>query len=139
MSSDRDQGGKFQPGNQAAKGSRHGKAHELRRWFRDAVTEDDVRAVSKALVAKAKEGDAKAAGILLDRLYGRPRTEPAAAIDVSLEDGIPGVYLAVEAALRDGELSPEEATEAVESLGRLIRRKASDQRHAELDALVSGT
>ena len=53
--SDRDQGGKFQPGNQAAKGARHGKAHELRRWFRDAVTKEDVEAVAQALVAKALE------------------------------------------------------------------------------------
>jgi hypothetical protein len=67
--------GRFLPGNQRAKevgGNPETKRiAELKRVFRECVTEDDVRAVVKSLVEAAKDGDVHAMRLFLDRTLGK--------------------------------------------------------------------
>ena len=137
MTEGRDEGGKFTSGNQAAAGARRSRAHELRSWFRDAVTEEDLQAVAAALVAKAKEGDTRAAALLLDRLYGRVRREP-----VTLPSGgeTPGALMAVWiAAVQAGEIGAEEAAAAATALRALAQahdvQACADQNRMDLELL----
>lgn len=65
----RDERGRFIEGNRAAAGR---KVDRLKAEMLAAVSEDDIRAVVDALITKAREGDVKAAGLLLDRIFGRP-------------------------------------------------------------------
>ena len=69
----RDHFGKFLPGNGGGPGNPHARrAGKLRTALLKAVTEKDIRAVAKALVAAAKSGDIPAAKLLLDRVLGKP-------------------------------------------------------------------
>ena len=71
----RDTKGRFAQGNRLARGNPHAKrVAELRAMIRDAVTQDDLKAVVGALIEKAKGGDVMAARELLDRLVGKPAT-----------------------------------------------------------------
>jgi hypothetical protein len=69
---DRDQHGRFQHGNQAAKGNpvARRQAH-FRRVVHEAVSDEELRGVVQALVQQAKQGDVSAARELLTRLCGR--------------------------------------------------------------------
>lgn len=69
----RDTRGRFASGNQAAKGRGPGGAGRVRALIREAVTDDDLRAIVATLVAEAKAGNLQAAKELLDRLAGKPR------------------------------------------------------------------
>jgi len=121
---DRDDSGKFKPGNQAAVGARRSRAHQLKAWFRDAVSEDDVRAIAQALVLKAKDGDARAAALLLDRLYGRPRPEPIA-IEFQ-EAAVAPMIAAIIEAIRLGEVAPDDG----EAITRAVEFIHERQRYA---------
>ncbi len=72
----RDASGRFAPGNPGGPGAiaheRTKRARELRQALHDAVTPEDVAAVARALVDRAKAGDVAAARELLDRIIGRP-------------------------------------------------------------------
>ena len=75
--------GQFAEGNPGGPGNPHGRrVADLRAALLDAVTEADIRAVAKALVARAKSGEVPAIRELLDRLVGRPlpvdQVEPVA-------------------------------------------------------------
>jgi hypothetical protein len=77
---DRDAGGRFTPGNRAARGRRANIAErtaELRDAMSGAVTPDDLRAIVGALLTEARNGNTRAAALLLDRLLG-----PAVAADI---------------------------------------------------------
>jgi hypothetical protein len=77
---DRDAGGRFTPGNRAARGRRANIAErtaELRDAMSGAVTPDDLRAIVGALLTEAKGGNTRAAALLLDRLLG-----PSVAADI---------------------------------------------------------
>jgi hypothetical protein len=61
--------------------------------FLESVTEDDVRGITKAVLARAKEGDLAAARLILDRVLGinavadwpsRGRVEESARLDEML-------------------------------------------------------
>jgi hypothetical protein len=80
----RDAGGRFAAGNREGKGNPHARAvARLRAAMLDAVTDDDVSAIVKALVAKAKAGDLRAAQEVLDRCLGRVQHElPLNTLDV---------------------------------------------------------
>lgn len=70
---DRDNRGRFLPGNRAGRGNPLARrAQRLRAELYRAVTPDDLRAVVAALVAQAKLGDVPAARELLSRLIGPP-------------------------------------------------------------------
>lgn len=69
----RDAGGRFAIGNAGGPGNPHAKrVAELRTMLLDAVTDDDLRAIIRALVARARDGDLAAIRELLDRIIGRP-------------------------------------------------------------------
>jgi hypothetical protein len=72
----RDASGRFAPGNPGGPGAiaheRNKRARALRQALHDAVTREDMAAVARALIDKAKAGDVAAARELLDRIIGRP-------------------------------------------------------------------
>jgi hypothetical protein len=72
----RDASGRFAPGNPGGPGAiaheRTKRARVLRQALHDAVTTEDMAAVARALVERAKAGDVAAARELLDRIIGRP-------------------------------------------------------------------
>ena len=89
----RDNAGKFSAGNSFGRGNpvaRH--AQRLRQLFVQAVTEDDVTAIVKKLVAMAKDGDIQAANLLLTRALGKPSTSE---VTLPLDD-VPIVLTAAE-------------------------------------------
>jgi len=69
----RDRAGRFTRGNAGGPGNPHA-AHvaKLRSALLDAVTPEDMRAVARALIAKAKRGDVAAARELCERTLGKP-------------------------------------------------------------------
>jgi hypothetical protein len=72
----RDASGRFAPGNPGGPGAiaheRTKRARELRQALHAAVTPEDMAAIARALIEKAKAGDVAAARELLDRIIGRP-------------------------------------------------------------------
>jgi len=64
--------GTFAPGGPGGPGRPAGTG-EHRAAFLRACSPADVEAIVGALVEKAKQGDAPAARVLFDRIYGRPR------------------------------------------------------------------
>lgn len=72
----RDASGRFAPGNPGGPGAiaheRTKRARELRQAMHDAVTPQDMAAIARALIDKAKAGEVGAARELLDRIIGRP-------------------------------------------------------------------
>jgi hypothetical protein len=74
----RDGRGRFATGNAGGPGNPHAqRVAELRSVLMRAVTEADMTAIIKAMIEKAKAGDAVAARLLLDRTLG-----PTEAVDV---------------------------------------------------------
>ena len=71
---DRDNRGRFAPGNQAAKGRRHPHAARVQEWrsaLTDAITPEDLHQVVRKLVELAKRGERWAVVELLDRCLGK--------------------------------------------------------------------
>ena len=69
----RDEHGRFLPGTQPGPGNPYAKrVGQLRSALLNAVSENDMREIIEALVAKAKEGDIAAARTLFDRVLGKP-------------------------------------------------------------------
>jgi hypothetical protein len=65
-------GGKFAPGNKAARGNPNNvRAQKLRNAAVRAVTRGDVTAILKKMIDLAKAGDAVAAKLILDRALGK--------------------------------------------------------------------
>lgn len=71
------------PGNPFAK-----KTARFKRILLDSVSDKDLQAITKKLVAQAKKGDLAATRLVLDRLVGKSTAEPlAGAADVELTEG----------------------------------------------------
>jgi len=74
--------GRFLPGNPGGPGNPHvHRVAELRSTFFEVVTKQELRAVIRALLKKAKAGDIIAARELLDRCLGKPQQT----VDIDLE------------------------------------------------------
>ena len=72
-SNGRDESGRFLPGNPGGPGNPHAaQVGRLRSALLGAVTPEDMRAVSLALVEKARDGDIASARVLFDRVLGKP-------------------------------------------------------------------
>ena len=71
---DRDNRGRFVPGCKPGPGrpKKKYRAVELRKALLAAVTDGDIEAIIKGLVAKAKAGDITAAREVLNRIFGPP-------------------------------------------------------------------
>ena len=68
----RDAQGRFAPGNRCGKGNPHAlEAARFREALLRGVTVEDIEAIVKALVKRAKGGDIPACKEILDRLLGR--------------------------------------------------------------------
>lgn len=75
---DRDDRGRFLPGNRGGPGNPHGgRVARLRSALLGAVSEADVHEVIAALVERAKAGDVQAARLVLERVLG-----PSEALDL---------------------------------------------------------
>ncbi len=65
--------GRFARGNPGGPGNPHARrTADIRRLIRESVTDDDLRAVVRCVVKKAKAGEPWAVKELLDRLEGKP-------------------------------------------------------------------
>ncbi|MEQ8771086.1 MAG: hypothetical protein RIB60_11330 [Phycisphaerales bacterium] len=74
---DRDERGRFLPGNGGGPGNPHGgQVARLRAALLDQVSADDLRDIVRAMVVRAKGGDMAAAKELLNRVLGRPAAAP---------------------------------------------------------------
>ena len=83
--SGRDGNGKFAMGNRESKGNPLAQSvNKFRAAIHAAITPDDVQAVIKMLLIKAKEGNVAAAQELLSRLVGKP----AAAIEIDSDSAV---------------------------------------------------
>ena len=91
--------GRFQPGTAAGPGNPNARRTALlKSTLVNAVSEEDLRAVVRALVKRAKRGDIQAAKLLFDRLLGKPgvltETEPEQEDETSfcMSDVIRGLH-----------------------------------------------
>lgn len=67
--------GTFAPGNKLAKGYPHARrANRLRAELYRVVTVEEFRAIVKAMVDAAKDGDIAAAREIIERLLGKPES-----------------------------------------------------------------
>jgi hypothetical protein len=125
-----------QSGNPAGKpkGARHAALKAL-----DAIGADGAADVMAAVVRAAKEGDMRAAEILLRRLWPerRGRPVPVALPPITDAAALVNAVAAITAAVGEGELSPEEgqAVAAIlETQRRAIETVELDQRITALEA-----
>jgi hypothetical protein len=111
----RDRQGRFAAGNPGGPGNPYVKrAAEIRTAMMDAVSDDDLRAIVRALVKKAKRGDTVAAREVLDRLIGKSLA--AVQCEVVTVDDRRGMY--------GGYDTPAEAVAAIAEASR--REQAED-------------
>lgn len=78
----------FKKGNTARKGRKSPQGKQKIKFadaFKSAITESDMIAIAKALVKKAKSGEAKAAKEVLDRCLGKPMQS----LEIAGKDGGP--------------------------------------------------
>ena len=72
----RNAAGRFAPGNPGGPGNPYARrVAALRAALLDAVSEEDLRALARSLVEKARGGDVAAAKLLLSYAVGRPPSE----------------------------------------------------------------
>jgi len=70
----RNKRGQFAKGNKTAKGHKDPKAEmrmDFKRWFKEAITKEDIQAIAKALVRVAKRANIRAAKEIMDRCMGK--------------------------------------------------------------------
>lgn len=83
--------GQFGAGNPGGPGNPYARrVAALRTALMDAVTDEDIRAVARALVHQAKAGEVPAIRELLDRLVGKPtaKAEQCAPV-ITVVTGVP--------------------------------------------------
>jgi hypothetical protein len=69
----RDAGGRFAEGNPGGPGNPYPRrVAALRRALLDSVTEDDIKAIAKAVIEEAKDGNIAAAKIIFQYTLGKP-------------------------------------------------------------------
>jgi hypothetical protein len=104
---DRDALGRFRPGNPGGPGNPIArKTAAIRKALFAAVKADDIRAMVRALVARARGGDVLACRELLNRLIGRPGIAEGLLEQVD-ESPTEIVFRIVDAPADDGDRQPE--------------------------------
>ncbi len=74
---DRDERGRFLPGNGGGPGCPFGaQVERFRSALMAAVTPEDMTAIAHKLIGQAKAGDIRAASLLLDRVLGKVPDAP---------------------------------------------------------------
>jgi hypothetical protein len=117
------QGGRWQPGQSGNPAGRpRGSRHEALKAL-DAIGAEGAAEVMQAVVAAAKDGDMRAADILLRRLWPERKGRPVNVELPALDDagGIVAALGAVAGAVAGGEISPEEG-QAVAAILETQRR-----------------
>ena len=116
---------------------------ELQEAVRLVMTPKRMQALVAAVFKEAvKKGDVQAARLLIERVLGKPRSEPLPAVALDVPDGLDtaaAVRKAANAILQsvaDGSLAPEDAQKlatVVESVRRTIETEELEQRISELE------
>ena len=130
-SDDRDQSGRFAPGNPGKpRGARRRISRQAEALFKDECAE-----VARAVVDAAKNGDMSAARLVLERV-APPRK--GAAVEMALPpvdraEDVPRALAALLAAVSEGRVSPDEAA----SVAKLIETQRRAIELASLDARLT--
>ena len=89
-STDRDGKGRFQRGCAPGPGNpRARQVGEYQRAVREAVTCEDIAAIFKMLVRKARSGDKAAAEMVLNRSIGKPIARIESQMDINQQPNLP--------------------------------------------------
>jgi hypothetical protein len=120
----------FEPGNRASRGRKAGSRNRASIAL-DRLAEGEAKDIARKLIEKAKDGDLRAAELVLARVWpvrkGRPVALPLPAIE-SVQDVLKALGL-VATAVGAGELTPEEGASVAAVLE--IKRKAIETTEIE--------
>jgi len=86
MEAGRNAKGRFEKGNSFGTGRR---VSELRKAFVEAVTPEDVREMVAAIVGRAKQGDIRAAQIVLPYIVGSPMKSEEVRREIRIDETPP--------------------------------------------------
>ena len=135
--------GRFREGQSGNPAGRRPGSRNRASLVLDALAEGEAEAVLEAMVRRAKEGDLKAAELVLARAWpvrkGRPVALDLPAVDTA--SGAAAAFAAVLAALAEGRLTPEEAgavTALLEAHVRALEAAGRRRKDEEIDALLGG-
>jgi hypothetical protein len=127
-------------------GSDDAKASQIQRAIDEIMTPERAKAIVASLLKSAiKDGNIRAAQILLDRTLGKPRTVALSPIALDLPDGLEttkDVLRAANALLQgvsDGSVTPEDAQKAatvIEAARRCIETEELEKRIVEIEEQV---
>ena len=140
---ERGPGGRFREGQNGNPAGRRPGSRNRASLVLDALAEGEAEAVLQAMVERAKEGDLKAAELVLARAWparkGRPVALDLPAVDTA--SGAAAAFAEVLAALAEGRLTPEEAaavTALLEAHVRALAAAGRRRKDEELEALLGG-
>lgn len=126
--------GRFGPGNPGKpKGARHKTTRAL-----EALLEKDAKAVTRKALELAKNGDATALRLVIERILparrGRPVVLPGLPKITGVGD-VPAVVAHIMEAVADGELTAEEANDLTAIMDRYVRAIETTEHEVRLKAL----
>ena len=107
-----DESGRFKPGQSGNPNGRQAGSRSKVLVALDALGEGEAEGIVKAMIEKAKQGDAQAGRTILERVWP-PRKGARLQFDlpeVSKADQLPGAIAAVNRQVAEGEISPDEGT-----------------------------
>ena len=140
---ERGPGGRFRVGQSGNPAGRRPGSRNLASQILDALAEGEAEAVLEAMVERAKQGDLKAAEIVLARAWPVRKGRPIALAlpAVSTASGAAAAFAEVLAALAEGRLTPEEAaavTALLEAHVRALEAAGRRRKHEKMEALLGG-
>ena len=135
--------GRFREGQSGNPAGRRPGSRNRATLVLDALAEGEAEAVLEAMVERAKQGDLKAAEIVLARAWPVRKGRPIALAlpAVSTASGAAAAFREVLAALAEGRLTPEEAaavTALLEAHVRALEAAGRQRKHEEMEALLGG-
>ncbi|WP_425476040.1 DUF5681 domain-containing protein [Mesorhizobium yinganensis] len=99
--------GQFQPGQSGNPRGRAAGSQSKVLVALDALGEGEAEAIVRAMIDKAKDGDAVAAKAILDRVWP-PRRGARLKFDLPAAEDLPAAIAAVSHLVAEGEMSPDE-------------------------------
>ena len=140
---ERGPGGRFREGQSGNPAGRRPGSRNRASLVLDALADGEAEAVLEAMVERAKQGDLKAAELVLARAWparkGRPVALDLPAVDTA--SGAAAAFAEVLAALAEGRLTPEEAaavTALLEAHVRALEAAGRRREHEKMEALLGG-
>lgn len=126
--------GRFGPGNPGKpKGARHKTTRAL-----EALLEKDAKAVTRKALELAKNGDATALRLVIERILPARRGRPVALPGMPKITGVadvPAVVAHIMEAVADGELTAEEANDLTAIMDRYVKAVEATEHEARLKVL----